>query len=375
MKATTSDDQLLYQIALTKVTGIGDIIGKNLLKVVGQPQAIFESSKQSLSAIKGLPQKIVNEIHNPQVLKDAEQELSFVRKNKINTFFTGEEGYPRRLLDCVDSPILLYFRGDVDFNRDKVISIVGTRNSTNYGNSTCETLLKELAARFPDLLVVSGLAYGIDIAAHRAALANGLATVGVMAHGLDRVYPAVHRQTAKEMLAQGGLLTEFASGTEPDRFNFVRRNRIVAGMADAVLVIESSLKGGSLITAEIANSYCKDVFALPGRITDTRSDGCNDLIYRKKADVLISSGQFIEQMNWDKATSKGQAKPKQQQLFFDLTPEEAAIISKLGEEGIIHIDRLSKSLNISAFDLFPILVELELKGAVSSHSGSFYEAN
>lgn len=371
---TNTDDQLLYQIALTKVSGVGDIIGKNLLKIIGEPKAIFEASKSSLSAIKGLSQKSISEIHNPQVLKEAEQELHFIRKNNISTYFTGEEGYPRRLLDCADSPLLLYFKGKADFDCKKIISIVGTRNSTHYGNSFCEMLISELAQRFPDLLIISGLAYGIDIVAHRAALANGLDTIGVMAHGLDRVYPVVHRQTAMDMLVQGGLLTEFSSKTEPDKFNFVRRNRIVAGMADAVLVIESSSKGGSLITAEIANSYCKDVFALPGKISDTRSEGCNNLIANHKADILISTEHFVKQMNWDQSPAKSHKAPKQQQLFFDLSTEETSIINKLGEEGAMHIDHLSKKLEISPFDLFPILIDLEMKGAVRSLSGSFYEA-
>lgn len=369
----TADEKLLYQIALTKVPGVGDIVGKNLLSIVGEPEAIFKSTKTSLNAIKGLTQKVVNEILNPKILQEAEAELNFVRKHEIQTYFTGEEGYPQRMADCVDAPLLLYYKGTEDFNKQKVISIVGTRNSTRYGADFCDAFLKDIASQFPDVLVVSGLAYGIDILAHRASLANNLPTIGVLAHGLDRIYPTVHRQTAMDMVAHGGLLTEFPSQTEPDRFNFVRRNRIVAGMVDAVLVIESNIKGGSLITAEIASSYCKDVFALPGRVTDIRSEGCNKLIESKKAEILISAEQFVKQMNWGSENSKIGKMPKQQQLFFDLSPEETAIIDKLGQEGAMHIDQLSKSLNISAFDLFSLLMELEMKGAVNTLAGSFYE--
>lgn len=370
----TPDDKLLYQIALTKVTGIGDIIGKNLLKIVGEPQAIFQSSKKSLSLIQGLPQAVVGEIHNPNVLLEAEKELAFVKKNNIQTYFTTEEKYPKRLLDCADSPLLLYFKGKVDFNVEKTISIVGTRNSTHYGNAFCETFLQELVSQFPDTLIISGLAYGIDICAHRAALSNGLKTIAVLAHGLDRIYPVVHKQTAIQMLENGGLLTEFSSRTEPDKFNFVRRNRIVAGLADAVLVMESSSKGGSLITAEIANSYCKDVFALPGKVTDLRSEGCNSLIENHKAEILTSTSNFIKQMNWDMKTQSPNKRPKQQQLFFDLSPQETAIIDKLNAEGAMHIDGLSKNLSIPAFELCSILLELEMKGAVKTLAGNFFEA-
>lgn len=369
----TSDEKLFYQIALTKVPGVGDIVGKNLLAVIGEPEAIFKSTKASLSAIKGLSQKVINGILNPEILKEAEDELNFVKNNNLQTYFITEEEYPQRMIDCVDSPLLLYYKGTVDFNKQKVISIVGTRNSTRYGSDFCDNFLKELAVQYPDLLVISGLAYGIDIMAHRGALANGLSTIGVLAHGLDRIYPTVHRQTAMEMVKHGGLLTEFPSKTEPDRFNFVRRNRIVAGMADAVLVIESNIKGGSLITAEIASSYCKDVFALPGRVNDTRSEGCNKLIENNKAGILISAEQFIRQMNWGQESGKNGKVPKQQQLFFDLSPEETAIIDKLSQEGAMHIDQLAKKTEISAFDLFSILMNLEMRGAVSSLAGSFYE--
>lgn len=373
--ATSSDDKRLYQIALTKINGVGDIIGKNLLRIVGDEEAIFKSSAKALSAIQGISNSLVKEILSPDVFIQAEKELEFVIKNNIQTYFFTDDQYPKRLQDCVDSPILLYFKGDSNFNNEKIISIVGTRNSTHYGNNFCDTFLSELAQKLPNTLIISGLAYGIDIAAHQSAITHGLPTIGVLAHGLDRIYPATHRQIAIEMLNQGGLLTEFPSKTEPDKHNFVRRNRIVAGMADAVLVIESNAKGGSLITAEIANSYCKDVFALPGRNTDKRSEGCNKLIYNHKADILLSASQFIEQMNWDRASLKKEKQPRQQELFLDLSEDEQKIIDKLSAEGATHIDRLSKELSIPAFQLFSTLLELEMRGLIKALPGSIYDIN
>lgn len=372
----TTDDKLFYQIALTKITGVGDIIGKNLLKVIGNERAIFETSTKALSQIQGLPSNVIREIQNPEVFKLAEKEVEFVRKNNIQTYFTTEEKYPRRLLDCIDSPILLYFKGNVDFNKEKVISIVGTRNATHYGKSFCDTFLEEISQKLPDTLIISGLAYGIDIHAHRAAIANQLPTIAVLAHGLDRIYPSAHRQTAIEMLENGGLLTEFSSKTEPDKHNFVRRNRIVAGMADAVIVAESSARGGSLITAEIANSYCKDVFALPGRISDKTSEGCNKLIANHKADILTSTDHFIEQMNWgDDTTQKRGKAPSQQQLFIDLSEDEQRIVDKLTNNGAMHIDQLAKELSIPAFQLFSSLLELEMKNLIKALPGSIFEIN
>lgn len=368
----TPDNKLLYQIALTQITGVGDIIGKNLLQIVGDEEAIFKSSKKSLATIQGISNNLASEILNPEVLRKAEKELEFVRKNNIQTYFTSEEKYPKRLLDCIDSPILLYFKGNTDFNKEKLISIVGTRNSTHYGNNFCETFVAELSKTISDTIIISGLAYGIDICAHQAALKNGIATIGVLAHGLDRIYPSAHRQTAIEMLENGGLLTEFPSKTEPDKYNFVKRNRIVAGMSDAVIIIESNKKGGSLITAEIASSYCKDVFALPGRNTDKRSEGCNNLIANHRADILLSAEQFIQQMNWDNKPKKGKS-PKQQQLFIDLSVEEQNIIDKLNLEGAKHIDQIAKELSIPAFQLFSTLLELEMKGLVKNLPGSIYE--
>lgn len=371
----TSADKLLYQIALTKIPGVGDITARNLLQVVGDEEKIFRLDRKSLSRIQGLPAKVIDEILNPEVLNKAEQELNFVVKNNISTFFITAKDYPHRLRECADAPILLYFKGNADLNADKIVSIVGTRNSTNYGNNFCDSFLESLSSSLPETLIVSGLAYGIDVQAHRAALKYNLPTIGVMAHGLDRIYPAVHRQTAKEMIENGGVLAEFPSGTEPDRFNFVRRNRIVAGMADAVIVVESDEKGGSLITAEIANSYCKDVFAIPGKIGDKYSRGCNKLIASHKADLFQSTEYFLQQMGWDNLSEKKKKAPKQQQLFIELDDEEQAVIEKLKEKEQIHIDQLSRELNLPVYQLFSTLLGLEMKGMIKNLPGNLYSLN
>lgn len=366
-----SSDKRLYQIALTQITGVGDIIARKLLQIIGDEEAIFKSNRKSLINT-GISSKIADEILNTKVLERAEKELNFVEKNKISTYFISDKDYPHRLKDCSDAPILLYFKGNVNFNTEKVISIVGTRKSTNYGNSFCDSFLKDISSTFPDTLIVSGLAYGIDIQAHRSALKYNLPTVGVLAHGLDRIYPSVHRQTAKEMVHNGGLLSDFPSETEPDRFNFVKRNRIVAGIADAVIVVESDERGGSLITAEIANSYCKDIFAIPGRMNDKYSQGCNKLISSHKADLFQSTEYFLQQMGWDNESIKKKKSPRQQELFITLTSEEQAIVDSLTTNESLHIDTLARELNTPAYSLFSILLDMEMKGIIKNLPGNLY---
>lgn len=367
-----SSDKRLYQIALTMIPSVGDITARNLLQMFGDVETIFKTDRKTLINKTRLSPKIVDEILNPEIITKAEKELFFVEKNKLKTYFINEENYPQRLIDCADAPVLLYFKGNTDFNTEKVISIVGTRNSTNYGNSFCNTFLEEISSLLPNTLIVSGLAYGIDINAHRAALKYNLSTVGVLAHGLDRIYPYAHRHTAMEMEENGGLLSDFPSETEPDRHNFVRRNRIVAGMADAVIVVESDEKGGSLITAEIANSYCKDVFAVPGKTTDKYSKGCNKLISSHKADLLRSTEYFLQQMGWDNESSKKKKAPVQRDLFLVLSDEEQAVIEKLTENESLHIDQLARELSTPAYSLFSTLLEMEMKGLIRNLPGNLY---
>lgn len=369
---TISSDKRLYQIALTMIPGIGDITARNLLQAMGSEELIFKSDRMHLRNKTGLSSKLIDEIRNPAIFEKAAKELSFIERNNISTYFINEEHYPDRLRECADAPVLLYYKGNFDFNANKIISIVGTRQATNYGISFCESFLKEIFDALPDTLIVSGLAYGIDIQAHRSALKYNLPTIGVLAHGLDIIYPSVHRQTASEMVNNGGLLTEFSSETEPDRHNFVRRNRIVAGMADAVIVVESDEKGGSLITAEIANSYCKDVFAVPGKITDRYSRGCNKLIASHKADLFKSTEYFLQQMGWDNTSATKKQAAKQQELFTILTPEEQKIADKLSQQEGVHIDQLSRDLNIPVYQLFTTLLEMEMKGIIRNTPGNLY---
>lgn len=368
---SNNSTKLLYQIALTQIEGVGDILARNLLEAIGNAEEIFKSSKKSLIAVKGISTYLADAILDTRVLEKAEKELLFVEKNNIKTFFYTDEDYCNRLKECIDAPILLYYKGNVDFNVSKVISIVGTRKSTNYGNDFCHNFLEELVSFYPDILVVSGLAYGIDIHAHKAALKYNLPTIGVLAHGLDRIYPSSHRKTAVDMLANGGLLTEFSSGTEPDRFNFVRRNRIVAGMADATIVVQSDIKGGSLITAELANSYNKDVFALPGRITDKESVGCNMLIEDNKAILLQSAESFIKHMQWD--VNKQKSKPKQQQLFLDLSEDEQAVYDLLTITESLHINLIANQVGIPVSNLLSTLLTMEMKGIVRTIPGGLYQ--
>lgn len=363
--------KVIYQIALTQIKGIGDVSARNLLKIFGSEEAIFKSSYKELAQIKGISPKLAYEILNPEIFDRAEEEIAFIRKNKIKTLFINDKSYPSKLKECHDAPILLYTKGNIDLDKQKIISIVGTRNASNYGKDFCNSFLEDIAYRDKDILIVSGLAYGIDIHAHRSALRNNLSTIGVLAHGLDRIYPSVHRPTAIEMLDNGGLITEFLSNTEPDKFNFVRRNRIVAGIADAIIVVESDERGGSLITAEIANSYCKDVFAVPGKINDSHSKGCNKLISSHKADLFASTDYFLEQMGWAENNQKQKAL-FQKELFIHLNSEEQSIIDNLSTKQSLHLDYISEQVGIPSSRLSKMLLDLEIKGIVRNQPGNTY---
>lgn len=365
-------DKQIYQIGLTMINGVGDILARHLLESVGDAEAVFTEKKQLLEKVPGIGSAHVSEIKRADVLLRAEKELSFARKNGISLYFLTDTNYPERLRECPDAPVLFYFKGNADLNAPRIISVVGTRRASAYGQELTENLLRELSARFPDLLVVSGLAYGIDICAHRNALRDQLPTVGVLAHGLDRIYPPAHRATAVEMLDRGGLLTDFPSGTNPDRQNFVRRNRIVAGLADTTIVIESAEKGGSLITADIAFSYGRDVYTFPGRVTDLNSKGCNQLIRQNKAGLITCADDLIMAMRWD-IEQRTEALPLQTQLLFPENAEGDRIIAFLSQHKEAHINELSLALNLPVHQLSSLLFELELDGRVKSMPGSIYK--
>jgi DNA processing protein len=359
---------LLHQIALTLVPNIGDVRAKALLETFGDAESIFKASKKNLENIEGIGTIAANSIKHFADFKICEDEINFIEKSKIKPLFITDENYPQRILNCYDSPTLLYYKGNADLNAAKIISIVGTRSNSDYGKNVCDKIIEDLAEQ--NVLIISGLAFGIDTIAHKASLKNNLKTVGVMAHGLDKVYPAQNKTLAVDMLSQGGILTDFMSGTNPDRQNFPRRNRIVAGICDALIVIESSAKGGSLITAELANSYNKDVFAIPGRVNDSRSEGCNYLIKNNKALLITSADDLLHIMNWKEAPKKVK---QQRELFIELTPDEKIITDILKERENIQIDELYFKSGLSSSAAAQALLMLEMQGVVASLPGKVFK--
>ena len=364
-------DELLYQIAVTMLPNIGNVFGKTLINHFGSASEVFKASKKELQQIEGMGKVKIDSLLQFRDFDKAEKEISFLKKYDIRPLFITDKDYPKRLLNCYDSPVLLYYKGNADLNSEKIAAVVGTRNQSDYGRSNCEKIVEELSSE--NILIISGLAFGIDTIAHRAALKAGSQTVGVLAHGLDRVYPSENKNLAKQMIHQGGLLTEFRTGVIPDKQNFPSRNRIVAGMSDCVIVIESGIKGGSLITAELANGYNKDVFALPGRSTDTKSEGCNFAIKTHKAALITGGEDVLLNMSWKKekkATSK-----KQRQLFIELTEEEKCIVKILQSEGQQHIDDIYFKSKLSGSAVAQALLMLEMQNVVTSLPGKLYEIN
>jgi len=360
---------LLYQIALTLTPNIGYVHAKALVSHFGTAEAIFKAKKHELENIEGIGTVRANSIKTFQISDNCEAEVAFIEKYNITPLFINDPAYPQRLLNCYDSPTLLFYKGNANLNALKIVSIVGTRNNSDYGKQICEDIIADLSQE--DVLIISGLAFGIDTIAHKAALKNNLSTIGVMAHGLDRIYPSQNKALAKDMTEQGGLITEFQSETIPDKQNFPMRNRIVAGMCDALVVIESGKKGGSLITGEIGNSYNKDVFAVPGKTTDIRSEGCNYLIKNNKASLITSADDILEQMNW-KPLDKRSVK-KQRTLFIDFTPDEKIVVDLLQEKDALHIDELFLRSGLSSGAIAGALLMLEMQGLIASQPGKMYK--
>lgn len=361
---------LLYQVALTFVPGVGDVIAKKLIAVCGSPEAVFTEKKKALLKADRVGEAIVGSIFENKdlALEMAARELEFVNKYRIRTLFYTDEDYPVRLKECVDGPLLLYYKGNADLNCERIIAVVGTRRATHYGKEICEKLVEGL--KDPGVLVVSGLAYGIDTCAHKAALENNLQTVAVLAHGLDRIYPATNKSLAERMLHQGGLLTDFPSGTNPDRENFPSRNRIIAGLADATIIVEAGIKGGALITAEIANSYNRDVFSVPGNIGNYYSEGCNFLIKTNRASLVQSAHDIKYIMNWGEI-QKPQA--VQKKLMIELTPEQERIIEILKQNGETGIDKLCHESSLSPAIVANALLTLEFEGIVKALPGKMFK--
>lgn len=360
-------NDLLHQIALTRIPNIGCVQARILLEHMSV-QEIFSAKNTTLEKIDGIGAVRANSIKKFDDFKTAEKEIEFIEKYKIKTFFIGSDDYPKRLLHCYDAPTLLYYRGTANLNAPKIIAVVGSRSHTDYGRNNVDELAKNLADC--GILVISGLAYGIDALAHKACLKYNIETVGVLAHGLDKIYPAEHAPMAKEMLLHGGLLTEFMTNTKPDRHNFPSRNRIVAGMSDATIVVETDIKGGSMITAELANGYNKDVFAYPGKTTDKKSSGCNELIKNNKAILLTSARQLLETMGW--AEHKKPAKRKIKELFITLTNDEKIVVDLLNLHGQLAIDDINIQSGLSSSAVAVAILNLELQNVIQPLPGKVY---
>jgi len=360
-------NNLLYQIALTLIPNIGCVQAKILIEHYGNAQDIFKARKKELGVIENIGLIRASNIKAFANFTAAEDEIKFIEKYKIQPLFITDKNYPQRLLHCYDPPTVLYYRGTADLNASKIISIIGTRNNTDYGKQATEKLVGDL--KDMEVLIVSGLAFGIDAIAHKAALQNQLNTVAVLAHGLHTIYPQQHKTLAKEIVQQGGLLTEFRNGDKPDKHNFPKRNRIVAGMADATIVIETAIKGGSMITAELANNYNRDVFALPGKITDSKSAGCNYLIQNNKAVLFTDTQELLETLGWKQ---KNISKKQQKELFIELSEEEKTIIDILKEKEAAHIDEINMRSNMSSSSVAAAILSLELQNVISSLPGKLY---
>ncbi len=365
-------DELKYQIALTCIEGIGDVTAKNLLAYCGSPKAIFETKKGQLLKIPGIGSILAQSLvaNGKKALKLAENELEFINKHKITPLFCTDEHYPQRLKHCVDSPIMLYYKGNADLNTEKFVGIVGTRRPSDAGIEQTTNLVNELQRS--GITVVSGLAYGIDIAAHKQCLTNTMPTIGVLAHGLDRIYPGTHERIAKKMINCGGLLTEFMSNTNPDAVNFPKRNRIVAGMIDALIVVESKRTGGSLITATIAQTYNKDIFAFPGRAGEPLSEGPNGLIKLNKAALIENASDLLYAMGWQEETPQKKTK-KQTALAINLQGEEAQIANCFKTNPELHIEEISKLSEMSISKAVANLLNLEFNHLVKSLPGKMYK--
>jgi DNA processing protein len=362
------DKNLVYKIGINLIPLVGDITARQLISYCGSPEAVFREKKATLLKIPNIGEITAEGIVKQDVLARAEKEIAFIEKNNISTLFYLDKEYPLRLKQCEDSPVMLYYKGSAPLTANRVIAIVGTRNATPYGKKLTEELVHGL--KNTGALIVSGLAFGIDIAAHRAALDAGLDTYGVVAHGLDDLYPPEHYTISQKMLNQGGIVTEFLSETIPDKQNFPKRNRVIAGLSDAVVVVESKVSGGALITAEIALSYNREVLSFPGRTDEPMSRGCNNLIQRNKAYLVQSANDVIEYLGWQEELTPDKPQPE---LFYDLKPEEEAIVNALKAQGApMYIDDIAIQSKLSPGNLSSHLLSLEFAGILKSMPGKMY---
>jgi DNA processing protein len=364
-------EKLLAILRLQKTKTVGDILAKKLIAATGDVSQIFEEKTANLLKINGIGTRITKELFDKKTIKRAEEELEYIKKNNIAISYFLEDKYPKNLQQCIDSPILFFQDGKINLNNERIISIVGTRNMTSYGRDFCKELIAGLKEYNP--IIVSGFAYGVDICAHKEAIKNELQTIAVLAHGFDQIYPKIHKKYINQVNDNGGFLTEFWHDENPLRENFLKRNRIVAGISQATIIVESADKGGSLVTADIANSYSRDVFAVPGRTTDLYSRGCNQLIKTNKAAVLTSANDVAKMLNWDLQQSKNPSL-QQQQLFVELNNVEQKIYDYLFNNGKQVLDVVAIECSIPVYKLAPLLLQLEMKGVLKPLPGKLFEA-
>ncbi|MEQ8219528.1 MAG: DNA-processing protein DprA [Arenibacter sp.] len=363
-------DEIIAILRLQNVPNIGDVTAKKLISSCGSASAIFEEKVTRLKKLDGIGSSILKGLMDREHLEAAELEYEFIRSQEINLHYFMEDSYPAYLKHCIDSPILLFSQGNIDLNRQRIISIVGTRNITSYGTSFCEQLIEDLAPLNP--IIVSGFAYGVDICVQRAAVKHGLQTIGCLAHGLNQIYPKIHEKYVPEVNKNGGFFTEFWSTSQPDRENFLKRNRIIAGMGEATIVVESAEKGGSLVTADIANSYNRDVFAVPGRTQDKYSSGCNNLIKQQKAQMLTSAADLIYMLGWE--LEEKEPATIQKQLFVELDDTEREIYDYLQQGGKQMLDHIALDCKLPIFKVSSTLLNMEMKGVVRPLPGKLFEA-
>ena len=370
-----NEQQLLYNIALTRIGHFSLASALHLYRTLGSGEEIFLHRNDIQDILPDCSPRLIDNLKDwSEPLKRAEVELEFCRNNNIRVLCLGDDDYPKRLEDCADAPLVMYYKGNANLNQSRVINIIGTRHCTTYGADFIRRFIHDLKALCPEVLVVSGLAYGVDINAHQQALAVGYETVGVVAHGLDYLYPAAHKDVAREMVSHGGLLTEFMTCTNADKGNFVRRNRIVAGMSDACILIESAAHGGGMITAGIAFDYGREVFALPGRVGDHFSTGCNNAIRDNKAMLLTSAEDFVKAMGWEDDALRIEAQKRgiERQLFPNLTPEQQRIVDALSECNDLQLNQLAVKTGIPIGEITSILFQMEMMGVVKPMAGGNY---
>ncbi len=363
-----NSEDLLYTLALQHIPNLGDTTAKKLIRHFGKAENIFREKKSHLLKIDGIGQLRIKELYDSKHLQAAEDELKFIEKNHISTHYFQENDYPEKLKHCIDSPLLLFSRGNIDLKNKKIISIVGTRQVTVHGTQFCEKLIEDLAVVEP--VIISGFAYGVDITAQKAAVKNGLQTIGCLAHGLNQVYPKVHKKYVTQIEENGGFFTDFWSTDTFDRNNFLKRNRIIAGLSEATVVIESAEKGGALVTADIAASYDREVFAVPGRPGDKYSIGCNNLIKSQKSHLLTSAADLLYILNWD---IEDRPAAVQKQLFFELEDDEQKLYDYMKERGKTELDILALNCHFPTFKTASLLLNMELKGAIRPLPGKAFE--